>query len=114
MTAQIRSRSCIAVVVAVAILMVSAGRPVEAASAAVTVEITDFAFQPGSITVAPGSTITWVNDDEEAHTITSTEGVFKSEALESAGRFSHTFTKPGTYHYFCALHPHMRADVIVR
>ncbi|HEY3064865.1 MAG TPA: cupredoxin family copper-binding protein [Methylomirabilota bacterium] len=114
MKARIRSTSWITAVVTLAAVTLSAGRPAGAAPAAVTVEITDFAFQPGTVTVAPGTTVTWHNDDEESHTITSTEGVFKSEALEGPGRFSFTFTKAGTYHYFCALHPHMRADVIVR
>jgi hypothetical protein len=46
--------------------------------------------------------------------ITSTDGLFRSAALDGAGRFSYTFTKPGTYHYFCSIHPRMRADVVVR
>jgi plastocyanin len=85
-----------------------------AAPTPVTVEVKEFKFKPASIVVAPGTTVTWRNGDEEPHTITSTDGVFRSSALESAGHFSYTFTKPGTYHYFCSIHPHMRADVVVR
>jgi len=85
-----------------------------AASTPVTVEVKEFKFTPASATVPPGTTVTWRNADETPHTITSTDGVFGSSGLENAGTFAYTFTKPGTYHYFCKLHPHMRADVIVR
>ena len=85
-----------------------------AAPAPVTVEVKEFKFTPGSVTVSPGTTVTWRNTDETPHTITSTDGVFGSSALENAGTFAYTFTKAGTYHYFCKLHPHMRADVVVR
>jgi plastocyanin len=95
-------------------LLLAAGYVAWAAPSPVTVEVKEFKFKPESITVALGTTVTWRNGDEEPHTITSTDGVFRSSALESAGRFSYTFTKPGTYHYFCAIHPHMRADVVVR
>ena len=114
MTARIRNSSWVAALLAVAALTLRTGHPAGAASAAVTVEVKDFAFQPGTVTVAAGTTVTWLNDDEEPHTITSAEGVFQSKAVENAGQFTYTFTKPGVYHYFCALHPHMRADVLVR
>lgn len=87
---------------------------VSAAPRPVTVEVKGFKFTPQSVTVAPGTTVTWRNNDEDPHTITSTDGAFGSSALESAGRFSYTFTKPGRYQYFCKLHPHMRAEVVVR
>jgi plastocyanin len=80
----------------------------------VTVEVKEFKFKPELATVARGTTVTWRNDDEESHTITSTDSVFRSSALENAGLFSYTFSKPGTYHYFCSIHPHMRADVVVQ
>lgn len=85
-----------------------------AAPTAVTVEAKEFRFTPASITVTPGTTVTWRNGDESPHTVTSTDGVFGSSALENTATFAYTFTKPGTYHYFCRLHPHMRADVVVR
>jgi plastocyanin len=85
-----------------------------AAPKPVAVDVKEFKFTPASITVAPGTTVTWRNGDEEPHTVISTDGVFKSSALESGARFSYTFSKPGTYHYICSLHPHMQADVIVR
>ena len=91
-----------------------AGYAAWAAPSPVTVEVKEFKFRPEAISIAPGTTVTWLNDDEEPHTIASTDGIFRSSALESGGRFSYTFGKPGTYHYFCAIHPHMRADVVVR
>lgn len=98
---------------ALAVLPV-AGHAAWAAPSPVTVEVKEFKFTPESVTVAPGTIVTWRNADESPHTITSTDGVFGSSALESRGTFAYTFTKPGTYHYFCKLHPHMRADVVVR
>jgi plastocyanin len=96
-----------------AVLLV-AGYAAWAAPSPVTVEVKEFKFKPEAISVARGTTVTWLNGDEEPHTIASTDGVFRSSALESGDRFSYTFSKPGTYHYFCAIHPHMRADVIVQ
>ena len=64
--------------------------------------------------MAPGETVTWVNHDEETHTVTSTAGKFSSPALEADQTFSHTFGEPGTYTYVCALHPYMRATVVVK
>ena len=85
-----------------------------AATPPATVEVKQFKFMPGSVTVAPGTTVTWHNGDESPHTVTSTDGVFGSGGLDRDERFSYTFTRPGTYHYFCKLHPNMRADVVVR
>ena len=78
------------------------------------VEIKDFKYGPAQLTVAVGSQVTWTNHDEETHTITSAAGVFGSAGLGHDETFSQTFTQPGTYPYFCALHPQMRATVIVR
>jgi plastocyanin len=83
-------------------------------SATQTLEIGPFAFSPATVTLAPGTTVTWVNHDEETHTVTSATGAFTSAGLDHDETFTHTFTTPGTYSYFCALHPHMRATVIVQ
>jgi plastocyanin len=85
-----------------------------AAPAAAAVQIKDFAFAPQLLTVKPGTTVTWVNSDEDPHTVTATDKSFHSAALDTRDKFSFTFTKPGQYGYFCALHPHMTAKVIVR
>jgi plastocyanin len=96
------------------VVLLMAGYAGGSASTPVIVEVKEFTFTPASITIPPGTTVTWRNADESPHTITSTDGVFGSSALENTGTFAYTFTKPGTYHYFCKLHPHMRADVVVR
>ena len=77
-------------------------------------EIHHFAYQPTTVTVAPGTTVRWMNHDEETHTVTSSTGLFASPGLDLDETFEHTFTQPGTYTYFCALHPHMRATVVVK
>jgi plastocyanin len=85
-----------------------------AGGTAVVVDIKDFAFAPAVITVPAGTTVTWTNDDEEPHTVTSTRGVFGSEGLAYHETFAQTFATAGRYEYVCALHPHMKATVIVR
>ena len=79
-----------------------------------TVGIKEFTYAPAALTVSPGTTVTWVNHDEEPHTVTSASGAFASTGLVKDDSFAQTFTKRGTYQYFCALHPHMKATVVVR
>jgi plastocyanin len=86
--------------------------PEQAATA--EVKIDNFSFGPATITVAPGTTITWVNHDDIPHTVVSTDSVFKSKVLDTDERFSFTFTKAGTYPYFCSIHPKMTATVVVK
>ncbi len=80
----------------------------------VGVGIKEFKFAPTTLEVRRGTTVTWVNHDEETHTITSTTGAFASRGLGNDETFAQTFTTPGKYEYFCALHPKMRATVIVK
>jgi plastocyanin len=84
------------------------------AAGPVSVEIRDFEYGPPRLTVSAGTKVTWTNHDEETHTITSTTGAFGSTGLSHEETFTQTFTRPGTYAYFCALHPQMRATVVVR
>jgi plastocyanin len=85
-----------------------------AASPAPRIEIRQFAFAPAVLTVPVGATVTWTNVDEEPHTVTATDRAYTSSGLARADTYAHRFTAPGTYRYFCALHPHMTATVIVR
>lgn len=78
------------------------------------VRVDNFTFGPEAITVSVNSTVTWVNKDDVPHVIASTEGVFKSKALDTDDKYSYTFSKPGTYPYFCAIHPKMVGKVIVQ
>jgi len=81
-----------------------------------TVIIDNFAFAPAILSVAPGTKVTWANSDEEPHTVTSADAgaTFKSAALDTNDKFSFTFDKPGTYKYFCSIHPHMVGTIVVK
>lgn len=80
----------------------------------ITVQIKTFAFTPKVLTVTPGTTVTWTNADEEPHTVTAVGGAFHSPALDTGEKYSFTFSKAGTYAYFCRLHPQMTATILVR
>jgi plastocyanin len=77
------------------------------------VTIGNFTFAPQVLTVRQGATVTWVNGDDIPHTVVATDQGFKSKVLDTDGRFSFTFAKPGTYAYFCSIHPHMTGKVVV-
>jgi len=78
------------------------------------IEIKDFAFNPQTITVKSGEKITWINRDEEPHTIVSVEKQFKkSTALDTDQEFTITAGAPGTYTYFCSVHPKMTGTIVV-
>ena len=98
--------------VATAIALVAVARTPAATGGAIGIK--DFKFLPPTLTVPVGTTVTWRNHDEEPHTITSATGAFGSSGLSHEETFAQTFTKGGTYQYFCALHPRMRATVIVK
>jgi Icc protein len=77
------------------------------------VVLDNFAFAPAMTAVPAGSTITWTNRDDVPHNIVSTEQKFKSPVLDTDERFSHTFDAPGTYTYYCSIHPKMTGQVVV-
>jgi plastocyanin len=78
------------------------------------IEIKDFAFNPQTITVKSGEKVTWVNRDEEPHTIVSVGKQFKkSTALDTDQEFTITAGAPGTYEYFCSVHPKMTGTIVV-
>jgi plastocyanin len=84
-----------------------------AAADTVKVYIDNFTFAPAELTVAPGTTVVWTNHDDIPHTVTSSNGAFKSHALDTDDSFSFIFEKAGSYRYFCSLHPHMVGTVKV-
>ncbi len=84
------------------------------ANGPVEVKIDNFNFMPGDLTVATGTTVTWVNHDDVPHTVRTMDGAIKSKALDTDDKFSMTFDKPGTYEYFCSIHPKMTAKVVVK
>jgi plastocyanin len=78
------------------------------------IEIKDFAFNPQTITVKSGEKVTWINRDEEPHTIVSVGKQFKkSTALDTDQEFTITAGAPGTYEYFCSVHPKMTGTIVV-
>ena len=86
-----------------------------AASATYRIEIHDFAFSPKELTVPAGARIVWTNRDDEPHTVVSAAGTFKpSRALDTDDSFSTVLDKPGTYAYFCGIHPMMVGKITVR
>ena len=79
------------------------------------VSIDNFSFSPATLTVKAGTTVTWTNRDDIPHGIASSNSAFKrSQALDTDDSYSFTFTTPGTYQYFCYLHPHMVGSVVVQ
>jgi len=79
------------------------------------VKIDNFSFAPGEITVAKGTTVEWVNRDDIPHTVVSDDkSTFKSKPLDTDDKFSYTFSKEGSYTYFCSIHPKMTAKVVVK
>jgi plastocyanin len=87
------------------------GRP---SAATAEVKIDNFSFGPQTITVAVGATVTWTNRDDIPHTVVSTDGVFSSKVRDTDEKFSYTFSKAGTYPYFCSIHPKMTGRVVVQ
>jgi len=83
-------------------------------ASALEVRVDNFTFGPDMLTVPVNSTVTWVNKDDLPHTIASTDGVFKSKALDTEDKYSYTFAKAGTYAYFCSIHPKMVGKIVVQ
>lgn len=85
-----------------------------ATDAAPQVIIDNYAFSPVALTVKVGTTVTWINQDDDAHTVDSTQGKFKSATLNKGDRFVFRFTEAGEYPVYCRFHPKMTAKVIVQ
>jgi plastocyanin len=90
------------------------GAAIAAAPTPQIVHIANFTFAQAAIVVKPGSTVTWVNDDDIPHTVVAVDKSFKSKVLDTGDRFSSTFPRAGQFAYFCSLHPHMTGKVIVK
>jgi len=80
----------------------------------VDVSIASLAFGPAAITIPVGTTVTWTNNEDAIpHTSTSDDGIWDSATLDPGEQFSFTFDEPGTYTYFCRIHPSMQATIVV-
>jgi plastocyanin len=97
-----------------AFLLVAAAIIVPAAAAAeIEISIDNFTFSPQRLVMKAGTSVTWTNRDDIPHTIVATGKEFKSKVLDTDDKFSFTFTTPGSYEYFCSLHPHMTGMIVV-
>ena len=94
--------------------MENADAPRQTRPQVIEVQIDYFSFMPHDITIAAGATVTWVNLDDVQHKVTSTERTFESKVLRTDDKFSFKFDEPGTYEYYCSIHPKMRGKVIVQ
>src|SRR5438309_827352 len=95
----------------------AAAVPPEKASGPVQeIVIDNFTFSPATVTITPGTRVVWINHDDVPHTATSTSKPkrFESGTLDTDDKFAHVFTEPGTYSYFCAVHPKMTGQIIVK
>ena len=79
-----------------------------------SIEVKDFMFMPTTLTVNAGDKVTWVNKDDEPHTVVSDTGMFRSGAMDTDESFSFKFDKPGTYHFTCSIHPRMVGTIVVK
>jgi plastocyanin len=75
--------------------------------------IDQFMFHPTTLRIRAGATVTWLNEDEEPHTVVSASGLFRSSALDTHDTFSFKFDKPGTYGFVCSIHPQMIGTIVV-
>jgi amicyanin len=85
----------------------------QALAAEAQVKIANFTFDPPTLTVKAGTTVTWVNADDIPHLVSEKDGNFRSSALDTNDKFSQTFSTAGTIEYFCAIHPHMTGKIVV-
>jgi len=103
------------VLVAFGLLTLAPGLSVSGAAAqnGAAVTIVDFAFQPASVEVQAGTTVTWTNSGAATHTVTADNGAFDSGQLASGATFSQTFDTAGTFTYHCEIHPQMTGTIVV-
>lgn len=81
---------------------------------AAEVKLDNFSFGPADLTVTAGTTVTWTNKDEVPHTVVSDDKLFKSSPIDTDEKYAHKFETPGTYKYFCSLHPKMTGTIVVK
>jgi len=111
---------CLAALLVIAAGLLLPGRaspaasPQEKPASSAEVKIDNFSFGPATLTISVRTKVTWTNRDDIPHTVVSDDKLFKSAVLDTDEKFSYTFTKAGTYPYFCSIHPKMTGKVIVQ
>ncbi len=101
-------------VICAAAMLLAAGFAAERTPAENQVTIDNFSFSPESVTIHAGDSVTWTNKDDVPHVVASATKAFRSGVLDTDGRFSFKFDRPGTYDYFCSMHPRMTGKVVVK
>jgi len=91
----------------------SATAPATSGGSEVKVIMTNRSYDPETVTIKVGDTVTWVNEDAPQHDVVADNGEFKSDLFDKGQTFSFTFTQAGTYPYHCSIHPGMTGTVIV-
>ena len=78
------------------------------------IKVDNFTFSPETAMIPVNGTVTWINKDDVPHVIASADGTFRSKGLDTDDHYSYQFTKPGTYSYYCSIHPKMTGKIVVR
>ena len=109
-------RSLFAVCGAALLATASGAVAQQVATGTAEIDIKNFAFVPATLTVAAGTAVTWVNQDEEPHNIVdlAKPHVFRSQGIDGGDKYTFVFYKPGTYEYVCSVHPHMHGTIVVK
>ena len=95
-------------------LLAASGAPAAPPAAPQEVTIENYHFVPATLKIAAGTSITWRNKDDDAHTVMDASGAFRSDALDEGQSYTHTFAKPGTYRIACSMHPQMMETIVVQ
>ena len=112
---KLRSLTIVLVTLTLVLVIALRSAPATGQSAQTTdIKVDNFTFSPETLTVAANSTVTWTNKDDVPHVIASTDGLFRSKGLDTDDHYSFKFSKPGTYNYFCAIHPKMTGKIVVQ
>ena len=101
-------------ILAIAAVLVTAAGLTPAFAKDATVTITNFAFDPATVTIAKGDAVTFVNGDDTIHSIVADDGRFHSDGLDTGDKFTFTSSQPGTFTYHCGLHPFMTGEIVVQ
>jgi len=111
------ARRSLAAACGAALLAIAGGAGAQQiATGAAEIDIKNFGFEPEALTIAAGTAVTWVNQDEEPHNIVELgkPRLFRSQGLDGGEKYSFVFDKPGTYEYICSIHPHMHGTIVVK
>jgi plastocyanin len=102
-----------ALVVITAIALGCSANSHGADAAETVITIKDFSFMPPVVSIPVGSTVTWINQDDEPHTVVAGDALFRSPALDTGESFSFTFSSPGKVEYLCSIHAQMSGRILI-